>query len=89
MPTLNESSRWAFRILLCLATAVTVSATAFLCAYFEHRGNGRFFHFDQPVSDPPTLWEFTTADTEGILLTCLMAGVFAFPLFLLPVCFFK
>jgi hypothetical protein len=37
MPTPTEPGRWVIRLLLCLATALTVSATAYLCAWATHR----------------------------------------------------
>jgi hypothetical protein len=166
---------WAPRILLCLATAAVISATAYLCAWFEYGGypyfqigqemtryeleeirkeveryretSGRLptnlaeldvvkdrkvrlddrgrpvdywdrpFHYEvddgsyalyslgrdgrvggfgldadlhagkrDRATELPTLWQFTTQlNTEGIQLSCLLAGILAFPLCLLGV----
>ena len=39
MPTPSEFRRLVPRLLLCLATTVTVSATAYLCAWANYRNN--------------------------------------------------
>jgi hypothetical protein len=39
MPTARESGYWASRLLLCLATGITVSAAAYLCAWSSYRNN--------------------------------------------------
>ncbi len=166
---------WVPRILLCLATASVISATAYLCAWFEYRGwpyfqdaqditryqieelraeveryreaSGRLptslaeldavkehklrqddegrpldawerpYHYEvndgsydlyslgrdgrvggfgldadlhagkrHSATELPTLWQFTTElPTKGIQLSCLLAGLLAFPLCLLGV----
>jgi len=38
-PAANDSPRWALRLVLCLATALISSATAYLCAYLNFRNN--------------------------------------------------
>jgi hypothetical protein len=37
MPTSSEFRRWVARLLLSLATAITIAATAYLCAWNAHR----------------------------------------------------
>ena len=37
MPSSGESNRWLLRLTLCLATAVTVAATAYLCGWLSSR----------------------------------------------------
>src|SRR5262245_6176190 len=39
MPTSNGFRIWVPHLLLCLVTAVTVSATAYLCAWANYRNN--------------------------------------------------
>ena len=71
--------RWAQRLLLSLASAVAVSATAFVCAWLEFRA-ARVF----PDPFLPSLWEFAfEMDIAGVKLSCLLAGALAFPLCLL------
>jgi hypothetical protein len=79
----------AIRLMLCLATAVFISATAYVCAWLNYRDYHYLLQAGKEV-DPETkqltLWQFTSlADTKGIKLTCILAGILAFPLCLLRV----
>jgi hypothetical protein len=71
----NERSNWKKQIILCLATAVGISTTAYLCAWFEYCDMGGKL----------TLWQFTwnSAVAVNIQLICVLTGVIAFPIFCL------
>lgn len=74
--------RWGPRILLSFASALSVSATAFVCAWYEYRNAAPFKMAGGPRD--PTLWQFANEmDTRGIAVTCLLAGALTFPLCLI------
>ena len=89
MSTPEARRRLVTRLLLCLATAIAVCATAYVCAWYEYRGvyvyglnpglEGEAFERAQP-----TLWQFTLDPrSRGMQWTCVLAGALTIPLCLL------
>lgn len=79
MMRLTESLRfWGPRLMLSLASAFSISATALVCAWYQYRSDLRLgLEDDSSVS----FWEFAVEmHMPDVKLTCLLAGALAFPL---------
>ncbi|HZZ78162.1 MAG TPA: hypothetical protein VFE62_06570, partial [Gemmataceae bacterium] len=79
MPIKESLRYWCVRILLSVLTAALVSVTAFVCAWVEYRNAP-----PHGVEAGRSLWDFTFhMQTFGVQNTCILAGILAFPLFLI------
>jgi hypothetical protein len=88
MPLKDSLRYWGIRVLLSLTTAGLVSASAFVCAWVKYREGDPNLAILLPEQNlggmfDVSLWDFAFhLDTAGVRDTCILAGILAFPLFL-------